>query len=134
MTESESSTLFTRIGDRTTVTGTTSFMRVADFREACDGPKQVSHVLAALQRLDISRSGRAVPCRIAVPPGKNTFYGNEDISDDALSLWRGNILPQLCRRSAHRVPVESFDVRSICGAVPFLYLGAAGPATVHEAV
>jgi len=134
MTESESSTLFTRIVDRTAVTGKISFMHVADFREACDGPKQVSHALGALQRLGNSRAGRAVPCRISVPPGKNTFDGNEELSNDALSLWRGNIFPQFGRRSSHRVPMARFDVRAICCSVPFLYRGAAGPAAVHEAV
>jgi len=134
MTESELSTLVTKIFDRTTVTVTTSFMHVADFQAACVGPKQVSHVLAALQRLGASRSGRAVPCRVAVRPGKNTFDGNEDLSDDVLSLWRGNIFPQFRRRSAHRVPMARFDIRAVCGAVPFLYRGAAGPAAVHEAV
>ena len=134
MTESESSTLFAEIVDHTTVTCRTSFMHVADFRAACVGPKQVSHVLAALQRLGASRAGRAVPCRVAVRPCKSTLDGSEDLSDDALPLWRGHISPQFRRRSAHRVPMARFDVRSVCGSVPFLYRGAAGPAAVHEAV
>jgi len=134
MTESESSTLFTKIIDRTTVTGTTSFMHVADFRAACVEPKKFSHVLAALQRLGVSRAGRAVPCRDSVRPGKNTFDGNEDLSENALSLWRGNILPQFRQRAAHRVPMARFYARSVGGFVSFLFRRAAGPAAEHEAV
>jgi len=109
-------------------------MHVADFLAACVGPKRVSHVLAALQRLGASSGGRAVPCRVAVRPGKNALDGNEDLSEDAPSLWRGHISPQFRRRSARRVPMVRFDVRAVCCAVPFLYRGAAGPAAVHEAV
>ena len=135
MSESEPSTLFTKIVDRTTVSGRTSFLHVADFRAACVGPMQVSHVLAALQRLGSCRAVKAVPCRAAVRPGKNVFDGNEGLSDDnALSLWGGNIWTQFRRPSAHRVPMARFYVRAVCGAVPFLYRGAAGPAAVHEAV
>jgi len=134
MTESESSTLFAEIFQRTAVTGRTSFMHVADFRAACVGSKQVSHVLAALQRLGATRAGRAVPCRVAVRPGKSILDNDEDLSEDALSLWRGHIAPQFRRRSAHSVPMARFDVRSVCGAVPFLYHGTAGPAAVHQAV
>jgi len=134
MTESESSTLSAKIVDHTTVSGRTSFVHVTDFRAACVGPKQVNHVLAALQRLGASRAERAVPCSVAVRPGKSTLDGSEDLPDDALSLWRGHISPQFRWRSAHRVPMERFDVRSMCGAVPFLYRGAAGLAAVHGAV
>jgi len=109
-------------------------MHTADFRAACVGPKEVSHVLAALLRLGASRAGRAVPCPVAVRPGKSTLHGNEDLSEDALSLWRGHIYPQFRRRSAHRVPLDMLDVRAVCGGDPFLYRGAAGPAAVHEAV
>lgn len=75
MTESDSSTLFTRIVDRTTDTGRTSFTHVADFRTARVGPKKVSHVLAALQCPGTSIAGRAASCRVAERPGKNSLDG-----------------------------------------------------------
>jgi len=71
MTENESSTLFAKIVDRTTVTGRTSFMHMADFWAACVGPNEVSHVLAALLRLGASRAGGAVPCPVSVRPDKS---------------------------------------------------------------
>ena len=109
-------------------------MRVADFRAACVGSNQVRHVFAALHRLGASRAGRAVTCRVAVGPGKNTLDNDEDLSEDALSLWRGHIAPQFRRRSAHSGPMERLDVRAVCGAVPFLYHETGGPAAVHQAV
>jgi len=63
----------------------------------------------------------------AVRPGKNTLDNDEDLSEDALPLWRGHIAPQFRRRSAQSVPMVRFDVRAVCGAVPFPYHGTAGP-------
>jgi len=134
MTESESLTLFAKIFQRTAATGRTSFMHMADFRAACVGSKQVRHVLAALQRLGASRAGRAVPCRVAVRPGKNTLDNDENLSEAALSLWRGHIAPQFRRRSEHSVPMARLEVRAVCGAVSFQYHGTVGPAAVHQAV
>ena len=63
-------------------------------------------------------------CRaVAVRPGKKSLVNDEDLSEDALALWRGHIGPQFRRRSAHMVPMARFDVRAVCGAVSFLYHG-----------
>jgi len=93
----------------------------------------VSHVFACLQRLGAKRAGTAVPCRIAVRPGKEVRYFYEDLSEDAQSLWSAHVAPQLRRRVASHAPVARFDVRQVCRTTPFLYHGTAGPAAVHRA-
>jgi len=132
--ESESSALFNKIVEHTAATGKTSFMHVADFRAAGVGPKQVSRVLACLQRLGATTAGRSVPCKIAVRPDKNLMAGFADLSDDAQALWTKHVMPQLRRRGARRPQIASFDVRAVCRESSFLDQGSAGPAAVRGAV
>jgi len=134
LTESESSTLFNKIIEHTTATGKTSFMHVADFCAAGVGPKQVSRVLACLQRLGATRAAPTVPCRIAVRTDKNVMAAFADLSNDAQALWTKHVMPQLRRRGASRPQIARFDVRADFRESPMLDQGSAGPAAVHGAV